>query len=349
MKKPLTYSSAGVDIDEGERFVRLIKPLAKKTGRPGVLGSLGGFGALFSAKFASIKDPVLVSGTDGVGTKLKLAFSTDRHDTIGIDLVAMCVNDIVVSGAEPLFFLDYLSTGKLKAEKARDIVKGIAKGCKDAGCALIGGETAEMPGMYKKGEYDLAGFAVGVVEKRKIIDGKLVRPGDAIIGLASSGLHSNGFSLARKVLFDKMKLKPSSKPKGLRRDVASELLTPTRIYVRPLLKIIKKFDIRAMAHITGGGMAGNIVRVLPRGTKALIQKGSWPVPSIFTLIKEGGNIAAPEMMRTFNAGIGMAVITKKRDAVKVIAALKKEKVNSFEIGEITKAKTKTTSPEVEFI
>ncbi len=349
MKKPLTYRSAGVDIDEGERFVRLIKPLAKMTGRPGVLGSLGGFGALFSAKFAAIKEPVLVSGTDGVGTKLKVAFSTDRHDTIGIDLVAMCVNDIVVSGAEPLFFLDYLSTGKLKAEKARDIVKGIAKGCKDAGCALIGGETAEMPGMYNKGEYDLAGFAVGVVEKKKIIDGKKVRPGDAIIGLASSGLHSNGFSLARKVLFDKMKLKPSTRPKGLRRDISSELLTPTRIYVRPLLKVIKKFELCGMAHITGGGMAGNIVRVLPKGTKALIRKGSWPVPPIFTLIKEGGNIAPLEMMRTFNAGIGMAVIVRKRDAVKVIGALKKEKIRAFEIGEITKGRTKTTSPEVEFI
>ncbi len=349
MKKPLTYRSAGVDIDEGERFVRLIKPLAKQTGRPGVLGSLGGFGALFSAKFASIKDPVLVSGTDGVGTKLKVAFSTNKHDTIGIDLVAMCVNDIVVSGAEPLFFLDYLSTGKLRAEKARDIVKGIAKGCKDAGCALIGGETAEMPGMYNKGEYDLAGFAVGVVEKKKIINGKKVRPGNVIIGLASSGLHSNGFSLARKVLFDKMKLRPSAKPKGLKRDVASELLTPTRIYVRPLLKVIKRFEVCAMAHITGGGMAGNIVRVLPKGTKALIRKGSWPVPTIFTLIKEGGNVAAPEMMRTFNAGIGMAVIARKHDALGIIAALKKEKVKAFEIGDITKAKTKTTSPEVEFI
>ena len=349
MKKSATYRSAGVDIDEGERFVRLIKPLAKKTARKGVIGSLGGFGALFSARFATLKDPVLVSGTDGVGTKLKIAFLTDTHDTIGIDLVAMCVNDIVVSGAEPLFFLDYLSTGKLKAEGARDIVKGIAKGCKDAGCALIGGETAEMPGMYSKGEYDLAGFAVGVVDRGKIIDGKLVRSGDAVIGLASSGLHSNGFSLARKVLFETMKLAPSAKPKGFRRTIAKELLTPTRIYVKPLLKIIKKFDVHAMAHITGGGLTGNIPRVLPKGLKAVVQKGSWPVPPIFNLIKEGGNVAPEEMMRTFNAGIGMVVIVKNKDKAKVITTLNKDNIKAFEIGEIVKGRSKTSSPKVEFI
>ncbi|MBE9531704.1 MAG: phosphoribosylformylglycinamidine cyclo-ligase, partial [Proteobacteria bacterium] len=286
---------------------------------------------------------------DGVGTKLKVAFSTKKHDTIGIDLVAMCVNDIVVSGAEPLFFLDYLSTGNLKAEKGRDIVKGIAKGCRDAGCALIGGETAEMPGMYAKGEYDLAGFAVGVVDKKKIIDGTKIRSGNVIIGLASSGLHSNGFSLARKVLFERMKLKPTHKPKGLRRDIGTELLTPTRIYVKPILKLIKKFDVRGIAHITGGGLTENIPRVLPKGTKAIINKGSWPVPPIFNLIKEGGNIAPAEMMRTFNAGIGMAIIVKKKDAAKVISELKKEKVKSFEIGTVTKGKSKTSSPKVEFI
>ncbi len=349
MKKSATYRSAGVDIDEGERFVKLIGPLARKTARKGVIGSLGGFGALFSAKFTGLKDPVLVSGTDGVGTKLKIAFLTKTHDTIGIDLVAMCVNDIVVSGAEPLFFLDYLSTGKLKAEGARDIVKGIARGCKEAGCALIGGETAEMPGIYSKGEYDLAGFAVGVVEKKKIIDGARIRSGNAIIGLASSGLHSNGFSLARKVLFDTMNLKPSAKPRGFKKTVAKELLTPTRIYVKPLLKLIKTFDIRGMAHITGGGLTGNIPRVLPRGFKAVIEKGSWPVPPVFNLIKEGGRVAPAEMMRTFNAGIGMVVIVKNKDKDKVIAALKKEKIKAFEIGGIESAKTATSKARVEFI
>ena len=262
MAKSETYKSAGVNIDEGERFVKLIKPLAKSTKRPEVLGSLGGFGALFSAKFKGLKEPILVSGTDGVGTKLKIAFKTRKHDTIGIDLVAMCVNDIIVSGAEPLFFLDYLSTGKLKAEKARDIVKGIAKGCKDAGCALIGGETAEMPGMYAKGEYDLAGFAVGVVDKKKIIDGTKIRSGNIIIGLASSGLHSNGFSLARKILFEVMQLKPTSKPKGFKRDIGTELLTPTRIYVKPLLKIIKNFD--AAGDSTHNRRRAN--RQYPKGT-----------------------------------------------------------------------------------
>ncbi len=349
MGKATTYRSAGVDIDEGERFVRLIAPIAKKTARKEVLGSLGGFGALFSAKFTGIKDPVLVSGTDGVGTKLKLAFMTGTHDTIGIDLVAMCVNDIIVCGAEPLFFLDYLSVGKLKAEGARDIVKGIAKGCIEAGCALIGGETAEMPGLYAKGEYDLAGFAVGVVEKKKIIDGKRVRAGDAIIGLASSGLHSNGFSLARKVLFDYMKLRPSSKPKGFKKTLAKELLTPTRIYVKPLLKIIKNFDVSAMAHITGGGLTGNIPRVIPKGLKAAVEKGSWPVPPIFTLIKEGGNVKEAEMMRTFNAGIGMTVIVKNKDKAKVITALNKDNIKAFEIGRIVRGLTKTSSPKVEFI
>ena len=238
-KKALTYKSSGVDIDEGERFVSLIKPLVKSTARREQIGAIGGFGGLFSAAFKGLKDPVLVSGTDGVGTKLKVAFDLDRHDSVGVDLVAMCVNDIIVSGAEPLFFLDYLATGKLNAEKARDIVKGISKGCRQAGCALLGGETAEMPGMYGGGEYDLAGFAVGVVEKKRIIDGSGVRAGDRIIGLASSGLHSNGFSLARKVIFDAMKLRAGDKPRPLRRDIGSTLLTPTRIYVKTVTSLLK--------------------------------------------------------------------------------------------------------------
>ncbi len=346
MKKGLTYRSAGVDVAEGDRFVELIKPLVKATSRKGNIGSIGGFGGLFSGNFKSMKKPVLVSGTDGVGTKLKVAFMVDKHDSVGIDLVAMCVNDIVVMGAEPLFFLDYLATASLDAKKGREIVKGIAKGCRDAGCSLIGGETAEMPGMYQEGEYDLAGFTVGVVDKKKIIDGKRVRAGDAIIGLASNGIHSNGYSLARKVLFDHMKLTVDSRPAGLRTTVGKELLKPTRIYVKPILSLIKNFDLRAIAHITGGGITGNIPRVLPPGTKAVIKRGSWRVPPIFKLLKEGGNIEEAEMMRTFNAGIGMAVIVKKKDREGVLKALKKSGQSAFDIGHI--AKTDTT-PSVEYI
>ncbi|MEE8574932.1 MAG: phosphoribosylformylglycinamidine cyclo-ligase [Thermodesulfobacteriota bacterium] len=347
MKKPLTYRSAGVDIDEGDRFIKLIRPLAKSTARKELMGSIGGFGALFSAGFPKLKEPVLVSGTDGVGTKLELAFKVGRHDTIGIDLVAMCVNDIVVSGAEPLFFLDYFAVGKLKAELGREVVKGIARGCREAGAALAGGETAEMPGFYKKGEYELAGFAVGVVEKKKIIDGSKVRSGDIIIGLASSGLHSNGFSLARKALLERAGLKLSSKPKGLKKKLGETLLTPTKIYVKPILALTKEFKLKSVAHITGGGMTDNIPRALPSGLKAVIEKGSWKVPPIFTLIKEAGGVSEPEMMRTFNAGIGMTVIVKKSDAPKVIGALKKMRVKAWRIGTIQERKKR--EPATEFI
>ncbi|MBI5232880.1 MAG: phosphoribosylformylglycinamidine cyclo-ligase [Deltaproteobacteria bacterium] len=346
MKHSLTYKASGVDIDEGGKLVELIKPLAKKTERNGVIGSIGGFGALFSARFKGLKDPVLVSSTDGVGTKLKLAFAMDRHDTIGIDLVAMCVNDIIVSGAEPLFFLDYFATGRLDAKKGKAIIKGIAKGCKDAGCALIGGETAEMPGLYSPGEYDLAGFAVGVVERKKIIDGSGVSPGDMVIGLASSGLHSNGFSLARKAL-ETPGLTLDAKPAGFKKDIGTTLLTPTRIYVKTILGLAKKFRLKAIAHITGGGMIENIPRVIPKGLKVEIFKGGWEVPPIFRYIKSIGNIDTDEMMRTFNAGIGMAIVTSPEESASLLMELKALKEKAWVIGRVAERKRGATLEFVE--
>ena len=283
----ITYKDAGVDIDAGDLFVQKIKPYVKSTFRPEVLTDIGGFGGLFALK--KYKDPVLVSGTDGVGTKLKIAFLTKKHDTVGIDLVAMCVNDIIVQGAEPLFFLDYFATGKLKPKEHADIVKGIAEGCRQSGCALIGGETAEMPSFYGNDEYDLAGFAVGVVEKKKIIDGSRIKPGDQLIGLASSGLHSNGYSLVRKVLLEeagycvgRSSLRTRHRPLG------EVLLTPTRIYAKTVLALLKEFDIRGMAHITGGGITENTPRMLPKGAQALIRQGTWDIHPIFHLIQEEG-------------------------------------------------------------
>ncbi len=346
MKKKITYREAGVNIDEGLRLVRLIKPIVRRSYRREVIGDIGGFGALFSAGFKGLKDPVLVSSTDGVGTKLMVAFMADRHDTVGVDLVAMSVNDILVSGAEPLFFLDYVATGKLDAAKTARIIKGIAIGCKAAECALIGGETAEMPGIYKPGEYDLAGFAVGVVERKKIINGSRIKAGDSIIGLASSGLHSNGYSLARKVIFDVLGLDMASKPKGLKSDIGSTLLTPTRIYVKPVLRLIKEFDILGIVHITGGGFTDNIPRVLPEGLKAVIKKGSWPTPCIFDLIRFGGGIDEEEMLRTFNCGIGLVLVVRNRyeDAVK--KRLKELKERAYTIGKIETRKA--VEPEVEY-
>ena len=327
MKKGLTYSQSGVNIDEGQRLVDLIKPFAKETSRGGVMGNIGGFGSLFSGSFKGLKDPVLVSSTDGVGTKLKVAFLANRHNTVGIDLVAMCVNDIVTTGAEPLFFLDYLATGRLKAARAATIIKGIAKGCKEAGCALIGGETAEMPGIYSGDDYDLAGFAVGVVEQKKIIDGKGVRPGDSIIGLASSGLHSNGYSLARKVFFERLRLKTTDRPRGLGsrglgRSVGAELLTPTRIYVKPLLGLAKKIGLRGLAHITGGGLTENLPRAFGGGLKARIETGSWKVLPVFNFIREKGRITEDEMLRTFNMGVGMAILVKRTDEARTLRILR---------------------------
>ena len=283
-----TYREAGVDMDAGDEFVDRIKPLVRSTFRPEVLTDLGGFGGLFRLQSKQYEDPVLVSGTDGVGTKLKIAFLTDRHDTVGIDLVAMCVNDIAVSGAEPLFFLDYFATGKLTVAKAQQVVTGIAEGCRQAGCALIGGETAEMPSMYPDGEYDLAGFAVGVVDKPKIIDGKSITPGDAILGLASSGLHSNGYSLARRVFFDKAKLSVGSSLPELNRPLGDVLLTPTRIYAKQILALVKEFPIKGIAHITGGGITENLPRIFPQGVRARIDRNRLDDPADLSGLEQAG-------------------------------------------------------------
>lgn len=344
--KKLTYSDAGVNIDEGNRLVGLIKPAVRSSYRKEVLGDIGGFGALFSGRFKGLKDPVLVSSTDGVGTKLMVAFMADKHDTVGIDLVAMSVNDILVSGAEPLFFLDYFATGKLDAGRAAEVVKGIAKGCKTAGCALIGGETAEMPGLYKPGEYDLAGFAVGVVDRKKAIDGSKIKAGDKIIGLPSTGLHSNGYSLARKIIFDVMNLKMTDRPEGLGQEVGAALISPTKIYVKPVLALGKEVDVLGMAHITGGGFTDNIPRVLPKGVKAVVEKGSWPIPPIFSLLKKGGNLEDAEMLRTFNCGIGLIMVVRAKDQEKAMKKLKALKQKAFVIGEIKSRKA--TEPQVEF-
>ena len=335
MTDRLTYKKAGVDIDAGNEFVRLIKPLTEATKREGVLGGIGGFGGLFQLDTKRYKDPVLVSGTDGVGTKLKLAFMMNKHDTIGIDLVAMCVNDIVVCGAEPLFFLDYLATGKLVPAMMVDVMKGISEGCRSAGCALIGGETAEMPAMYQDSEYDLAGFAVGVVERAGIIDGSKVMPGDKIIGLASSGLHSNGYSLARKVVFDKMAFMVTDKMDLLSKSIGEELLTPTRIYVKTVLHIMKNFDVKGVAHITGGGLTENIPRILPEGTDAVLYPGRWNAHAIFYLIEKWGNIERDEMYRDFNMGIGMVMILPDEQVENAFKELEKCGEEPYIIGEIT--------------
>ncbi len=335
MTDRLTYKKAGVDIDAGNEFVRLIKPLTEATKREGVLGGIGGFGGLFQLDTKKYKDPVLVSGTDGVGTKLKLAFMMNKHDSIGIDLVAMCVNDIVVCGAEPLFFLDYLATGKLVPAMMVDVMKGISEGCRSAGCALIGGETAEMPAMYQDSEYDLAGFAVGVVERAGIIDGSKVKPGDKIIGLASSGLHSNGYSLARKVVFDKMGFKVTDKMDILSKSIGEELLIPTKIYVKTVLHIMKHFDVKGVAHITGGGLTENIPRVLPEGTDAVLYPGRWNAHAIFYLIEKWGNIERDEMYRDFNMGIGMVMILPDEQVEEAFRELEKLGEEPYIIGEIT--------------
>ena len=339
--KPMTYKDAGVDITAGNQFVNLIKPLVKQTARPEVLTDIGGFGGLFSLNSEKYRRPTLVAATDGVGTKLKLAFMLNQHATVGIDLVAMCVNDIVVQGAEPLFFLDYLATGKLETEQAVDIVKGIAEGCKQANCALLGGETAEMPGMYGGGEYDLAGFAVGVVDNDKIIDGSAITKGDRIIGIASTGLHSNGYSLARKIVLETLQLDLASTPAGLNRSLGEELLAPTRIYVKSILNLIRDFSIKGIAHITGGGLLENIPRVLPHQCKAVIEKTSWEKPAIFELLREGGNIPEEEMYRTFNNGIGMVLIVPQAIAEEVISRLAGLGERAYLIGEIAKADAPT--------
>ena len=334
MEKKLTYRDAGVDIDAGNLSVKLIKDSVKATYRPEVLGDLGGFGGLF-AMSTKYKEPVLVSGTDGVGTKLRLAFILDKHDTIGQDAVAMCVNDILVQGAEPLFFLDYLAVGKLEPEQVADVVKGVANACKESGCALIGGETAEMAGFYAEGEYDIAGFAVGAVEKSKIITSEKVKAGDVILGLPSSGVHSNGYSLVRKIVFDVKGFKGDEYIDELGKTIGEELLTPTRLYPKSCLPLIEKFDIHGMVHVTGGGYYENIPRALPEDMGAEIDATSWPVPPIFNLLKKWGNVDWHEMYRTFNMGIGMIIIASADEAEKIKADLQARNEAVYEIGKVT--------------
>jgi phosphoribosylformylglycinamidine cyclo-ligase len=331
----VTYKDAGVDIEAGNSFVNMIKPLVKSTFRPEVMTELGGFGGLFSLNSAKYKNPVLVSGTDGVGTKLKIAFMADCHETVGIDLVAMCVNDIIVQGAEPLFFLDYLATGRLLPEKAAQIVKGIAEGCRQAGCALIGGETAEMPGFYSDGEYDVAGFTVGVVDRENIIDGSTIAVGNRLIGIASSGIHSNGYSLARKLIFECLELSINSTFPGTDRTVAEVLLTPTRIYVRPILNLLKDFKINGIAHITGGGLLENVPRVLPRGCQATINLDGWVRTVLFDVLREAGNVDRDEMYKTFNMGIGMVLVVADNEAEDIINRLNGMDEKAWSIGRIT--------------
>lgn len=332
--KPMTYKEAGVDIDAGNRFVDQIKPFVKKTHRPEVLTDIGGFGGLFSLNSGKYERPTLVAATDGVGTKLKLAFMMNRHDTVGIDLVAMCVNDIIVQGAEPLFFLDYLATAKLEPEQATEVVKGIAEGCKQANCALLGGETAEMPGMYSADEYDLAGFAVGVVDNDNIIDGSSITKGDQIIGIASSGLHSNGYSLARRVFFDILKLDLDAQPGELDGTLGEALLTPTRIYVKSVLNLMRDFTLKGVAHITGGGLLENIPRILPQQCKAVIESNSWDKPAIFRMLQEGGKIDDTEMYRTFNNGIGLTLVVPANETQDILDRLTALGEKATVIGEI---------------
>lgn len=333
--KGLSYRDAGVDIDAGDALVDRIKPLAKKTMREGVLAGIGGFGALFEVP-KRYQEPVLVAGTDGVGTKLRLAFEWNRHETIGQDLVAMSVNDILVQGAEPLFFLDYFACGKLTIDTAATVVAGIAKGCELSGCALIGGETAEMPGMYPPGEYDLAGFAVGAVEKSKIITGATIAPGDTVLAIASSGAHSNGYSLVRKII-ERAGAKPSDDLGG--RSLGDVVMAPTEIYVKPLLKLISLLNVKGMAHITGGGLVDNVPRVLPENMQAILHRDSWEMPELFRWLQMKGGVADAEMVRVFNCGIGMVVIMPADQADAAITFLKSEGLNAWNVGEIVERPT----------
>ncbi|QRG83606.1 phosphoribosylformylglycinamidine cyclo-ligase [Vibrio diabolicus] len=339
----LSYKDAGVDIDAGNALVDRIKGAVKRTRRPEVMGGIGGFGALCELP-TKYKQPVLVSGTDGVGTKLRLALDMNKHDTIGIDLVAMCVNDLIVQGAEPLFFLDYYATGKLDVDTAADVVSGIAEGCIQAGCALIGGETAEMPGMYEGEDYDVAGFCVGVVEKEDVIDGTKVAAGDALIAVGSSGPHSNGYSLIRKIL----EVSGADKNEELvGRTIGEHLLEPTKIYIKSALKMIEKHDIHAISHITGGGFWENIPRVLPEGTKAVIDGNSWEWPVIFKWLQEKGNVDTHEMYRTFNCGVGLIVALPKDQADAAVALLKEEGENAWVIGQIAQAEANEEQVEIQ--
>jgi phosphoribosylformylglycinamidine cyclo-ligase len=329
------YKNAGVNIEAGYEAVNRMKKHVQKTLRTGVLGGLGGFGGMFDLSVLNLKEPVLVSGTDGVGTKLMIAFMMDRHDTIGIDAVAMCVNDIVVQGAEPLYFLDYIACGAADPAKIEAIVKGVADGCEMAGCALIGGETAEMPGLYDVNEYDLAGFAVGAAEKTKLITGENIQPGDVLIGLASSGIHSNGYSLVRKVFLNDAKWSLSQYVEELGCTLGEELLKPTKIYVKPILAALQKFNLKGLAHITGGGFIENIPRMLPEGLGVKIKENSWPVPPVFTLISKLGQIEFKEMYNVFNMGIGMVIAVSKEEAPELLEQLQQSGEAAYEIGVVT--------------
>ena len=337
MMKTFSYKDSGVDVEKGDSFVQAIKSMVEATFRPEVMTKIGGFAGCVSLNLERYKKPILVSSTDGVGTKLKIAFLMDRHDTVGIDLVAMCVNDIVVSGARPLFLLDYFATSRLDQEKAIQVVSGIAKGCVEAECSLIGGETAEMPGFYAEGEYDLAGFAVGIAEDAQLIDGSSVTVGDRLIGIASSGLHSNGYSLVRKVILEHHRMDLGKRVEEIGEVLGEELLRPTRIYVKTVLNLVRDFKIGGIAHITGGGITGNLPRVIPGGCKAIVHKGTWEVPPIFPFLKEKGNIPEDEMFKTFNNGIGMILIVKSKEAGEILERLHSMGEKAFLIGEIGKA------------
>jgi phosphoribosylformylglycinamidine cyclo-ligase len=338
MTDSLTYADAGVDIDKANKLVGKIKEIARRTPRHGVMGEIGGFGGLFSLNLANMERPVLVSATDGVGTKLKIAFLTGKHDTVGIDLVAMCVNDIAVQGAKPLFFLDYLSMGTLDERIATQVIKGVGEGCNRANCALIGGETAEMPGFYGNGEYDLAGFSVGLVDNDRIIDGSEIRVGDQLVSIPSSGIHSNGFSLVRALCFDRMGLTVDSHVPELGRTLGEELLTPTKIYSETIQKLLRDLPLHGLAHITGGGIAENIVRIVPAACDVMLRRNSWEIPPVFQFLQEAGRISDEEMFRTFNCGVGMVAVVPESHASEVVARLRAMNEDAAIIGEIAPRK-----------
>lgn len=346
-KEISSYTKAGVNIDEGNRFVDLIKPIVSKSFKPGVMTDIGGFSGLFSLKSQDVKNPILVASTDGVGTKLKIAFMMDKHDTIGIDLVAMCVNDIIVQGANPLFMLDYIATGKLKPEKAVEIVKGITEGCMDANCSLIGGETAEMPGLYAPGEYDLAGFVVGLVDNDQLIDGSGISVGNQLIGISSSGVHSNGYSLVRDIFFERLKMSVEDYVEEFGRTLGEELLQPTRIYCKTVASLRKISNIHGMSHITGGGIIDNLPRVLPKQCKAVINPTSWTPQPVFEYMKKAGNLSDTEMMRTFNNGIGLIIVVNHEQCDEALTHLESIGEKAFHIGSVEKRNDKD-SP-VQFI
>ncbi|MFW6297453.1 MAG: phosphoribosylformylglycinamidine cyclo-ligase [Desulfosalsimonas sp.] len=338
-----TYAAAGVDIDKANEFVKSVKKIASKTPRTGVMGEIGGFSGLFSLNTADYKNPVLVSSTDGVGTKLKIAFMMDKHDTVGIDLVAMCVNDVIVQGARPLFFLDYLAMGTLDVKIAEKIIEGIAEGCRQAQCALIAGETAEMPGIYNENEYDLAGFAVGVVDDDRIVDGSEIRGGYKLIGFGSSGLHSNGYSLVRKICFEDLKLNIDSYVPELGKPLGQELLTPTMIYAETVKRLIRDFPIHGLAHITGGGIAENMLRVIPSACSLVLYKDSWEVPPVFRFLQDAGRVSEEEMLRTFNNGIGMIAVVPEENALEILERSSGANKKAWIIGEVIQRRKSDTT------